>query len=44
MISVGIFICTYFSSPDLGAEEDLDSTAKADVFWWIVGVLLLVVA
>jgi len=44
MISVGIFICTYFSSPDLGAEEDLDSTAKADVFWWLVGVLLLVLA
>nr|XP_016936473.2 UDP-xylose and UDP-N-acetylglucosamine transporter [Drosophila suzukii] len=44
MISVGIFICTYFSSPDLGAEEDLDSPAKADVFWWLVGVLLLVLA
>ncbi|XP_037725078.1 UDP-xylose and UDP-N-acetylglucosamine transporter [Drosophila subpulchrella] len=44
MISVGIFICTYFSSPDLGAKEDLDSTANTDIFWWLVGVLLLVLA
>ncbi|XP_017083266.2 UDP-xylose and UDP-N-acetylglucosamine transporter [Drosophila eugracilis] len=43
MISVGIFICTYFSSPDLGDKENTNST-ESDIFWWLVGVLLLVVA
>lgn len=45
MISVGIFVCTYFSSPDLvGKMENLDSGAEADTFWWLLGVALLVLA
>ncbi|KAH8346737.1 hypothetical protein KR084_009192 [Drosophila pseudotakahashii] len=46
MISVGIFICTYFSSPDLGGrkEEDLGRSTETYMFWWLVGVLLLVLA
>ncbi|XP_039495891.1 UDP-xylose and UDP-N-acetylglucosamine transporter [Drosophila santomea] len=45
MISVGIFVCTYFSSPDLvGKQENLDSSAEADKFWWLLGVALLVLA
>ncbi|KAH8382006.1 hypothetical protein KR009_001313 [Drosophila setifemur] len=46
MISVGIFICTYFSSRDVagkGENSDKDAT-EADGFWWLVGVLLLVLA
>ncbi|EDV53256.1 UDP-xylose and UDP-N-acetylglucosamine transporter [Drosophila erecta] len=45
MISVGIFVCTYFSSPDLvGKRESLDSSAEEDKFWWLLGVALLVLA
>ncbi|XP_030370502.1 UDP-xylose and UDP-N-acetylglucosamine transporter [Scaptodrosophila lebanonensis] len=42
MISLGIFICTYFSSRQL--RNDSYSTEEADMFWWFVGVLLLVLA
>ncbi|XP_016982741.1 UDP-xylose and UDP-N-acetylglucosamine transporter [Drosophila rhopaloa] len=45
MISVGIFICTYFSSRDFGGKmENLSGNTEADIFWWLVGVLLLVLA
>ncbi|XP_022215705.2 UDP-xylose and UDP-N-acetylglucosamine transporter [Drosophila obscura] len=40
MISVGIFICTYFSSRDLPVH----SATEADVWRWLVGVMLLVLA
>ncbi|EDV30439.1 uncharacterized protein Dana_GF22938 [Drosophila ananassae] len=42
MISVGIFICTYFSSRDVAGKRE--HSTEADVFWWLVGVVLLVVA
>ncbi|XP_017023753.1 UDP-xylose and UDP-N-acetylglucosamine transporter [Drosophila kikkawai] len=41
MISVGIFICTYFSSRDVAEHRD---SSEADIFWWLVGVVLLVLA
>ncbi|XP_017100921.2 UDP-xylose and UDP-N-acetylglucosamine transporter [Drosophila bipectinata] len=42
MISVGIFICTYFSSRDVAGKRE--HATEADLFWWLVGVVLLVVA
>ncbi|KAH8313218.1 hypothetical protein KR067_002003 [Drosophila pandora] len=42
MISVGIFICTYFSSRDVAGKRE--HSTEGDVFWWLVGVVLLVVA
>ncbi|XP_016998984.2 UDP-xylose and UDP-N-acetylglucosamine transporter [Drosophila takahashii] len=44
MISVGIFICTYFSSPDLVGRKEENLDGSTDMFWWLVGVLLLVLA
>ncbi|XP_001358298.3 UDP-xylose and UDP-N-acetylglucosamine transporter [Drosophila pseudoobscura] len=45
MISVGIFICTYFSSRELPGHSDGESGAtEADVWRWLVGVTLLVLA
>ncbi|KAH8232505.1 hypothetical protein KR032_008393, partial [Drosophila birchii] len=41
MISVGIFICTYCSSRDVTEHT---ANSEADIFWWMVGVLLLVLA
>ncbi|KAH8332497.1 hypothetical protein KR074_004294 [Drosophila pseudoananassae] len=42
MISVGIFVCTYFSSRDVAGKRE--HATEADIFWWVVGVVLLVVA
>ncbi|KAH8267841.1 hypothetical protein KR026_009004 [Drosophila bipectinata] len=42
MISVGIFICTYFSSREVAGKRE--HATEADIFWWLVGVFLLVVA
>ncbi|KAH8306318.1 hypothetical protein KR018_007415 [Drosophila ironensis] len=42
MITLGIFICTYFSSRDVAASSG--SATQADIFWWLVGVILLVLA
>lgn len=42
MISVGIFICTYFSTREVAGRSE--HSTDADVFWWLVGVVLLVVA
>ncbi|EDW15449.1 UDP-xylose and UDP-N-acetylglucosamine transporter [Drosophila mojavensis] len=45
MITVGIFICTYFSSQDVEVDKRHgDGDAEANIFWWLVGVLLLVLA
>ncbi|EDW81129.1 uncharacterized protein Dwil_GK19180 [Drosophila willistoni] len=41
MISVGIFICTYCSSQDQGQGV---GNSEGNFFWWLVGVLLLVLA
>ncbi|KAL7728912.1 hypothetical protein ACLKA6_004250 [Drosophila palustris] len=48
MITVGIFICTYFSSRNVDDDVDdssgQDSDKQTNMFWWLVGVLLLVLA
>lgn len=48
MITLGIFICTYFSSQQVhGKTTDKqmnDLEPEANMFWWLVGVLLLVLA
>lgn len=45
LITLGIFICTYFSSQAVGLGEGHDDTTdEANIFWWLVGVLLLVIA
>ncbi|BFF92592.1 UDP-xylose and UDP-N-acetylglucosamine transporter [Drosophila madeirensis] len=44
MISVGIFICTYVSSRDLPVQSARESATEADVWRWLVGVMLLVLA
>ncbi|XP_017846529.1 UDP-xylose and UDP-N-acetylglucosamine transporter [Drosophila busckii] len=42
MLSVGIFICTYCSSQDV--ERVKDNQHESNFVWWLVGVLLLVLA
>ncbi|EDV91457.1 UDP-xylose and UDP-N-acetylglucosamine transporter [Drosophila grimshawi] len=45
MITMGIFICTYFSSRDVENVVDVANTdATSNIFWWSVGVVLLVLA
>ncbi|KAH8407156.1 hypothetical protein KR222_009550, partial [Zaprionus bogoriensis] len=44
LITLGIFICTYYSSRYVNANANVDAAAEANMFWWLVGVLLLVLA
>ncbi|KAH8381590.1 hypothetical protein KR093_008745, partial [Drosophila rubida] len=45
MITIGIFICTYFSSRQvLEVDAGADFKTAGAMFWWLVGVLLLLLA
>lgn len=47
MITLGIFICTYFSSQQVHGNNERqmnDLETDANMFWWLVGVFLLVLA
>ncbi|XP_034114223.1 UDP-xylose and UDP-N-acetylglucosamine transporter [Drosophila albomicans] len=44
MITIGIFICTYFSSRQIEVPAGEDLLTAAAMFWWFVGVFLLVLA
>jgi len=44
MITLGIFICTYFSSRNVNEDQEKDSDVTGNMFWWLVGILLLVLA
>ncbi|XP_064549575.1 UDP-xylose and UDP-N-acetylglucosamine transporter isoform X1 [Drosophila montana] len=44
MITLGIFVCTYFSSRDVDIDTGLATNSDTNIFWWLVGVLLLVLA
>lgn len=50
MITIGIFICTYFSADQIGKKHDNttlptdNETDLSEHFWWVVGIVILTVS